>query len=239
MPQTVRFTSVYRRPELGSGCSGLLEQVGAAQLPMRELAHCLHRLASRGALPLLWGCPCAPSALMPACAAAQVQLRWLSGAAWGSMPRGAGSEPSAAAERTVSQESERHRLRRASGAASSAPDSLWGGERRGMHSHAARDVTATEHAGAGPAGSAATTLAASVGSQQRSMHTGVPASAAAAESAPKHADVAAAGSASQPRLTPGTVQNAPMPPWTPTRQLKKRKILPKRMGFMIKVGKAA
>ena len=206
---------------------------------MSQLLHGLHRLASRGGLPLLWGCPCASSALLPACAAAQVQLRWLSGADGGSAPAHAGTEPCGAAERTPFQESESHLRRQASGAAASTSDSLWGSERCGMHSRAAGDATTPEHADAAPAGPVGTVLAASAVSQRHSMHTGFPASAAAAEPAPAHADAAAAGSASQPHLTPGTVQNPPMPPWTPTRQLVKRKVLPKRMGFMIQVGKAA
>ena len=199
----------------------------------------LHRLACRGGLPLLWGCPCASSALLPACAAAQVQLRWLSGAAGGSAPADAGTEPCGGAERLPLQESGSHLLRQASGAAASTSDSAWRSERRGTHSRAAGDATATEHAGAAPAGPVATTLAASALSQRHSFHTGVPASAAAAEPAAAHTDAAAAGSVSQPHLTPGTVQNPPMPPWTPTRQLVKRKVLTKRMGFMIQVGKAA
>ena len=206
---------------------------------MRQLLQGLHRLASSGGLPLLWGCPCASSALLPACAAAQVQLRWLSGAAGGSAPADAGMQPCGAAERAPLQDSDSHLRRQASGAAALISDSLWGSERRGMHSRAAGDATAPEHAGAAPAGPIGTMLAASAVSQRHSMHTGVPASAAAAEPAPAHADVAATGSASQPHLTPGTVQNPPMPPWTPTRQLVKRKVLTKRMGFMIQVGKAA
>lgn len=207
--------------------------------PMRQLLQDLHRLAGRGGLPLLWGCPCASSALLPACAAAQVQLRWLSGAAGGSAPADAATEPCGAAERAPLQESKCHLHRQASGAAASTSDSAWGSERRGMHSRAAGDATATEHAGAALAGPVGTTLAASAVGQRHSVHTGGSASAAAAEPAPALADAAAAGSASQPHLTPGTVQNPPMPPWTPTRQLVKRKVLPKRMGFMIQVGQAA
>ena len=206
---------------------------------MRQLLQSFRRLAVCGDPLLVWGHSRNAGALLPACAAAQVQLRWRLGAAGGSAAADAGTEPCGAAERTPSQETEWHPPRQASGAAASTSIKYVGSGRRGMHSRAAGDGTATEHAGATPAGPVLTTLAASVGSRRHSMHTGVPASAAAAEPAPALANAAAAGPASPPRLTPGTVQNAPKPPWTPTRELQKRNFLPRRMGFMIKVGQAA
>ena len=36
-------------------------------------------------------------------------------------------------------------------------------------------------------------------------------------------------------VPPGRVNNAPAPPWTPTRELKKRNFLPRRMGHLIQV----
>ncbi len=96
-------------------------------------------------------------------------------------------------------------------------------------------------------GAAATTSGAAVGSW--------PAGAAAAIPGPAwerrqrraaHASAAACGPAAEPAraaegeaaglayLTPGRVQNKPAPPWTPTRELKKRNFLPRRMGYMMK-----
>ena len=36
-------------------------------------------------------------------------------------------------------------------------------------------------------------------------------------------------------VPPGRIQNAPAPPWTPTRELKKRNFLPRRMGHLMQV----
>jgi len=51
---------------------------------------------------------------------------------------------------------------------------------------------------------------------------------------PRAAGVPAGGSPKKLRYP--QPQNAPAVPWTPTSKLKKRKTLPKRMGFMLQVG---
>ncbi|CAL5227160.1 g10074 [Coccomyxa viridis] len=45
----------------------------------------------------------------------------------------------------------------------------------------------------------------------------------------------AAESAQQPFIPPGRIHNAPAPPWTPTRELRKRNFLPRRMGHLMEV----
>ncbi len=45
----------------------------------------------------------------------------------------------------------------------------------------------------------------------------------------------AAEPAQQAFVPPGRVQNAPAPPWTPTRELRKRNFLPRRMGHLMEV----
>ena len=45
----------------------------------------------------------------------------------------------------------------------------------------------------------------------------------------------AAEPAQQPFIPPGRIQNAPAPPWTPTRELRKRNFLPRRMGHLMEV----
>lgn len=51
--------------------------------------------------------------------------------------------------------------------------------------------------------------------------------------------VSAAEPAQQAFVPPGRVQNAPAPPWTPTRELRKRNFLPRRMGHLMEVLHAA
>ena len=49
-------------------------------------------------------------------------------------------------------------------------------------------------------------------------------------------EAAPASAPAQPAFVPpGRVKNAPAPPWTPTRELKKRNFLPRRMGHLIQV----
>ena len=49
-------------------------------------------------------------------------------------------------------------------------------------------------------------------------------------------EAAPASAPAQPAFVPpGRVNNAPLPPWTPTRELKKRNFLPRRMGHLIQV----
>lgn len=67
---------------------------------------------------------------------------------------------------------------------------------------------------------------------------------------PRHASGAASQAAAAPprltpgpdtsadeheRLTPGRVHNLPPPPWTPTKDLRKRNFLPRRMGHLMQV----
>ena len=49
----------------------------------------------------------------------------------------------------------------------------------------------------------------------------------------------AAESAQQPFIPPGRIHNAPAPPWTPTRDLRKRNFLPRRMGHLMEVSHTA
>ena len=58
--------------------------------------------------------------------------------------------------------------------------------------------------------------------------------ASASETAQQSA-AAAAEPPQQAFVPPGRVQNAPAAPWTPTRELRKRNFLPRRMGHLMEV----
>ena len=76
---------------------------------------------------------------------------------------------------------------------------------------------------------------------QRHASTSAPATAAAATAEATHDRAASSLAASsraaeeQPVVTPGRVQHTPAPPWTPTRELRKRNFLPRRMGHLMQV----
>ena len=75
----------------------------------------------------------------------------------------------------------------------------------------------------------------SLGRCASTLAAAAPATAAAAEHDRASSSAAASSStAAQDKLvTPGRAQNTPPPPWTPTRELRKRNFLPRRMGHLM------
>lgn len=118
--------------------------------------------------------------------------------------------------------------------ARSAPSSAQHPPCQGQHTRRASGAAATTSgaaAGSWPAGAAA---AVPGPAWERRQRRAVHASAAACGPAAEPARAAEGEAAGLAFLTPGRVQNKPAPPWTPTRELKKRNFLPRRMGYMMK-----